>query len=154
VLYFTYGSNMNWTQMKTRCPSARFVGVAKLTDHRLAFSRRSVNRGCGVADAVRDAARSVWGAVFQISELDVGVLDKSEGYRSGRERNSYWRRACLVFLDGDEGRPVTAETYFADREPNPPPPNQAYKDIILSGARHWHLPDDYIAELEAIEVNG
>jgi hypothetical protein len=107
-----------------------------------------------VADVLRDAGRNVWGAVFEISELDVGVLDKSEGFRPGRKRNSYWRRECMVFLDGDEERPITAETYFADLEPNPPPPNQAYKDHILSGARHWHLPDDYIAELEAIEVCG
>jgi hypothetical protein len=152
VLYFAYGSNMDWGQMRKRCPSARFVGVANLPDHRLGFTRESVNRRCGVADAVREPGMNVWGAVFEVSELDVGVLDKSEGYRPGRERNSYWRRQCMVFLDGDEERPVTAETYFADPEPNPPPPNESYKGLILSGARHWHLPDKYIAELEAIEV--
>jgi hypothetical protein len=37
---------------------------------------------------------------------------------------------------------------------NPPVPNQAYKDLILFGARHWHLPDDYIGELERVEVAG
>ena len=47
-----------------------------------------------------------------------------------------------------------AQTYFADPQPNPPLPNQAYKDLILSGARHWRLPDDYVAELEAVEVSG
>ena len=150
--YFAYGSNMNWTQMKARCPWANFVGVAQLPDNRLAFTRKSVIPGCGVAAAVYEAGRGVWGAVFEISEFDVGALDKCEGYRPGGERNSYWRRECMVFLDGDEERPVTAETHIADREPNPPPPNQTYKDFILSGARHWHLPDEYIAELEAIEM--
>lgn len=149
---FGYGSNMNWTQMKARCPSATFIGIAQIPDHRLAFSRRSIGRGCGVADAVREAGRNIWGAVFELSELDLGMLDKSEGYRPGRERNSYLRRECMVFLDGDEGRPVTAETYFAKWETNPPPPNQTYKNLILSGARQWHLPDDYLTELEAIEV--
>jgi gamma-glutamylcyclotransferase len=154
VFYFAYGSNMDWGQMKNRCPSARFVGVAKLPDHRLAFTRRSVNLRCGVADAVREVGRNVWGVVFELSELDVGALDMSEGYRPGREQNSYWRRECMAFLDGDDDRPVAAEAYFADRELNPPLPNQAYKDLILSGARYWHLPDDYSAELEAIEVSG
>lgn len=154
MLYFAYGSNMDWAQMKTRCPSVTFVGVARLADHRLAFTRKSVNRGCGVADVVHETGRSVWGAVFQPSELDVGALDKSEGYRPGREKNSYWRRECMVFLDGDENRPVTAQTYFGDPQPDPPLPNQAYKDLILGGARHWHLPALYIAELEAIEVSG
>jgi hypothetical protein len=141
-------------QMKGRCPSARFAGVAKLPDHRLAFTRRSVTRGCGVADALPEARRSIWGVVFDISELDVGKLNKDEGYRPGRDTNSYWRRGCMVFLDGDEDQPITAETYFAKREMDPPPPNRAYMDLILSGARHWHLPADYIAELEAVEVRG
>lgn len=152
MLYFAYQSNMDWAQMKNRCASATFAGIAQFPDHRLAFTRNSINRGCGVADAVRDEGRSVWGALFEIAELDVGSLDKSEGYRRGREKNSYWRRECIVFLDGDVERPVTAQTYFAKREPNPPPPNQAYKDLILFAARHWHLPADYIAELEASAV--
>jgi gamma-glutamylcyclotransferase (GGCT)/AIG2-like uncharacterized protein YtfP len=154
VLYFAYGSNMDWAQMKGRCPSAAFVGVAQLPDHQLAFTRKSLNRGCGVADAVLEAGCTVWGAVFEISALEVGALDTSEGYRPGRDRNSYWRRACMVFLDGDGERPLTAYAYFAEREPNPPLPNQAYKDFILSGARYWHLPGHYIAELEAILVKG
>jgi hypothetical protein len=31
MLYFAYGSNMNWDQMRERCPSARFEFVAKGT---------------------------------------------------------------------------------------------------------------------------
>jgi cation transport regulator ChaC len=154
VLYFAYGSNMDWAQMRERCPSATFVGVARLADHRLAFTRKSVNRCCGVADVVPEQGGSVWGVVYQVPELEVGSLDKSEGYRPGRDKNSYSRRQCMVFLDGNENRPLTVETYCAERQPNPPLPNQAYKDLILSGARFWRLPADYIAELEAIEVDG
>jgi gamma-glutamylcyclotransferase (GGCT)/AIG2-like uncharacterized protein YtfP len=154
VLYFAYGSNMDWYQLKQRCPSANFVGVAKLPGHRLAFTRRSVNRGCGVADAVLEAGGIVWGVVYEISALDVGILDKTEGYQPGREKNSYRRCECMVFVDGDEARPVTAETYFAETESDAPLPNQAYKNLLLSGARHWNLPGDYFAKLEAIEVSG
>lgn len=153
VLYFAYGSNLNWEQMRDRCPSVGVVGAALLPDHRLAFTRHSVTRGCGVADAVRDVGRKLWGVVYKISDLDVGKLDKSEGYRPGREKNSYRRRECRVLLDGDKRRPLTVSTYFADPQRDPPRPNQAYKDLILSGARHWHLPDEYIQELERIEVD-
>ena len=49
MLYFAYGSNMEWKQMRERCPSAMFVCIAKLKDRRLAFTRKSKDRGCGVA---------------------------------------------------------------------------------------------------------
>ena len=154
MLYFAYGSNMNWQQMQERCPSARFVGIALLADHKLAFTRQSDRRGCGVADAVLERDRKIWGTVYEIGNLDVGKLDVSEGYRPGREKNSYWRRECLVLLDGAEQRPLTAYSYFGDPQSNPPLPNAEYKQLIVSGARHWHLPDEYVRDLEAIEVSG
>lgn len=154
MLYFACGSNMDWAQMKERCPSVRFVGVAKLPEHRLAFTRKSTKRGCGVADLVRDAGREVWGVVFEIPDLELGALDETEGYRPGRDKNSYWRRECMVFLDDDDGRPLTVAIYFAEPQANPPLPSKAYKDLILAGARHWNLPADYIAQLQGTEVAG
>lgn len=145
---------MDWCQMRYRCPSARFVDVALLPDHELAFTRWSENRCCGVADAVAAKGKEVWGVVYQIDERDVGALNKSEGFRPGRpkEENSYARELRHVFVDGDKRRPLEVEVYFANREDNPRP-NQAYKDLILSGARHWHLPTDYVENvLDAIQV--
>jgi len=57
-----------------------------------------------------------------------------------------------VFLDGDKSRPFEAETYFAEAQPNPPLPNQAYKLLIIGGAR-GRLPPDYVAELEQIQAD-
>jgi gamma-glutamylcyclotransferase (GGCT)/AIG2-like uncharacterized protein YtfP len=143
---------MNWNQMRERCPSSRFVGIAVLKDHKLAFTRKSVRLGCGVADVVAKDGAHVWGVVYEISDLNVGRLDLCEGFSPGRDKNSYYRRECLVLLDGDEKRPVTVSAYFADPQPNPPLPNAAYKILILTGARYWHLPEEYIRELEQIEV--
>jgi gamma-glutamylcyclotransferase len=154
MLNFAYGSNMDWHQMRERCPSSRFVGIAVLRDHKLAFTRGSVKRGCGVADVVGKDGSEAWGVVYEIADLDVGKLDVSEGFRPGRDKNSYYRRECLVFLDGEDQRPLTVSAYFADRQPNPPLPNAAYKNLILAGARHWHLPAEYISELEEIEISG
>jgi len=154
MFYFAYGSNMDCGQMRKRCPSARFVGVALLPDHKLAFTRESVDRRCGVADVVAEDGAQVWGVVHEITDLDVGKLDASEGFRPGRDKNSYYRRECLVFLDGEDQRPLTVSAYFGDPQPNPPLPNAAYRDLILTGARHWHLPEEYIRELEQIEVSG
>lgn len=154
MLYFAYGSNIDWNQMRKRCPSSRFVGVAVLHDHKLAFTRKSTTRDCGVADAVPEDGRDVWGVVYEITDLDVGKLDSSEGYWPGRVKNSYWRRECVVCVEEDEGRPLTVWAYFAEPQQNPPLPNAEYKELILSGARHWHLPEKYVRELEQIKVSG
>ena len=71
MLYFAYGSNMNWLQMQNRCPSARFLYRAVLPDYKLAFTRKSVKRGCGVADVVPARGQNAWGVVYEISNLDV-----------------------------------------------------------------------------------
>jgi hypothetical protein len=152
VFYFAYVSNMCERQMVQRCPSTRFVGVASLSDRRIAFTRSSVNRGCGVADAVKSPGHKLWGLVYELSDADVASLDRSEGYQAGRTRNCYWRRSCTVFLDGDDSRPFPAETYFAEAQPNPPRPNEAYKLLIVRGAR-GRLPPEYVSELELIEAD-
>lgn len=154
MLIFAYGSNMNWNQMRERCPSSRFVGIAVLRDHKLAFTRRSVKHACGVADVVADDGAEVWGVVFEITDLDVIRLDELEGFKPGRQKNSYCRRECLVYLDGEAQRQLLASAYFADPQPHPPLPSAAYLDLILVGARHWHLPEEYIRALEQVEICG
>ena len=37
MLYFAYGSNLNHNEMKLRCPSAKFLGVAELQGYELEF---------------------------------------------------------------------------------------------------------------------
>lgn len=152
VLYFAYGSNMDWSQMRGRCPSAQFVCVAKLPDHHLAFTRKSQHRGCGVGDAVPAKGSAVWGVIFQIDETDTGRLDQSEGFSPGRAQNSYVREERQALENGDPEKPMNAWVYFANRQPNPPLPNAEYKRLIVEGARYWHLPEQYIKELERIEV--
>jgi gamma-glutamylcyclotransferase (GGCT)/AIG2-like uncharacterized protein YtfP len=154
VLYFAYGSNLDWAQMRQRCPSARFVCVAKLPGHKLAFTHKSRDRGCGVADVIPDANAEVWGAVYQIDERDIGSLDGSEGYSPGRAlaQNSYNRKEQHVFSDGDSKKPLATWIYIAQRQENPHLPNAAYKNLIVEGAKFWHLPAQYIAELEKMEI--
>lgn len=153
MLYFAYGSNMDWDQMRERCPSARFVGVAKLPGHRLAFSRRSRKRNCGVADAVEDQGSDVWGVVYEIDDQDIARLDVAEGYSPGRAKNAYRREERHVFVDGAKSTPLSVAVYFAIPEENPSLPNEDYKSQILKGANHWHLPQEYIRDvLERIEA--
>lgn len=153
ILYFAYGSNLYWEQMQGRCPSAKFLAVAKLPGHRLAFPRKSGKWNGAVADAVPDPQCEVWGAVYEITPADLAALDGCEGYVPGRKGNAYERRQCEVWLEGDPGNPRTVEVYFAVPQENPGLPSREYVDRIVKGARFWKLPQEYISGvLEKIET--
>ena len=153
MLYFAYGSNMNWDQIRSRCPSAQFAFVARAEGYVLAFTRFSQNRKCGVADIVASAGNVVWGVVFDIPNNEIGQLDKSEGYRPerARELNAYERSQLEVIHQGNANSPITVWTYFVvSKSKLPLKPAVEYKVLILDGARYWGLPAAYIERLERI----
>lgn len=155
MLYFAYGSNLDPAQLDSRCPRWRFVAVARLDDHRLAITRESSVRRCGVADVIPAPGESVWGAIFDVDDAGMKRLDEAEGFAPGREANAYTRRQItVVAVDGAGGagdRRVEVETYIANKDKSPPPPpSPEYLSQILRGARHWNLPPGHIARIEAL----
>jgi gamma-glutamylcyclotransferase len=153
--YFAYGSNMDGRQMEQRCPVARFLCVARLADHRLAFTRYSRERGCGVADIIPKAGECVWGVVYELSESDLSRLDCYEGYKPGShaQGNAYNREKVAVFAGGRAGEVLSAYAYVVSaKRHDAPPPSQAYLRHLLCGARRWRLPESYIRCLEAVRT--
>lgn len=138
-MYFAYGSNMSDEQIRERCPSHRFVCVAHLRGYRLAFTRRSEKRGCGVADVVAAEDKSVWGVVFEMTDADLAALDRHEGVHL--KPPAYVRKSVQV-LAGDQS--VDAITYevFA-KSSSQHVPNADYLGLITAGARKWGLPQGY-----------
>ena len=154
MLYFAYGSNMHSAQMKERCPLAKFVCRAKLPSHRLAFTLKSVERDCGVADVLPDDEKAVWGVVYELPENELKDLDKDESFRPGRpdDQNKYTRERHYVWPEGDAKRALLVALYRGHPQLDPPLPSNDYKRLILEGARHWNLPAEYIRELESIQT--
>ncbi len=154
MLYFAYGSNMAWDQMQSRCPSAQFIAVASLPDHRLVFPCYSVTRGCDVASIAEAEGEVIWGVVYRIGDADQGALDACEGFNPYRdpERNAYEPIKTVVFLRGDPVQPLDVFTYVAQLQAKftPSGPSAEYRALILSGARYWQLPADYLCAIEAI----
>ena len=152
MFYFAYGSNLDWAQMKKRCPSVRFVAVARLVGYKLAFTRFSDRRLCGVADVVEAEGSVVWGVVYEIDERDFEPLDQYEGYLAGRTRNAY-ERVELTVLHNGQSQPAAAWIYVvcekSDREHAP---NAEYKRLMTEGARYWGLPQEYVSRLDALPV--
>ncbi len=158
VLYFAYGSNLDWPQMQRRCPSAEFVCVAELKNHRLGFTRwsPSANRRCGVADVLPDNDQSVWGVVYRMHADEFIALDAIEGYDPQRqvEAGAYSRKETVVWESGNNGDTRTVELYQVHNPTQTYPTSAVYKAHLVRGAHHWRLPVAYIAFLEAIPVDG
>lgn len=148
-LYFAYGSNMAVGQLSERCPSMRFVTIARLSGYALAFTRWSTKRQCGVADVVPQGCAEVWGASFELSDLDLLALDRHEG--ANLKTPAY--RRITVDVESPDGSLLSAQTYeVAAKSKAPLAPNYDYIHLLLDGARHWRLPADYVRALEKIEV--
>jgi gamma-glutamylcyclotransferase (GGCT)/AIG2-like uncharacterized protein YtfP len=142
--YFAYGANMADDVMAGFCPGHRLLGVAELPDHRLAFTRRSIRTGTGVADVVPDAGHSVWGVLYELSESDLDALDRKEGNGWAYERVSVAVRMAGEVAD------VPALTYrVCEPEPAEVQPSAAYLDGLIAAAKARGLPPAYTAELEA-----
>jgi len=152
MLYFAYGSNMDWAQMQQRCPDAGFRAIGLLEGHRLCFPRRSKLRECGVASIQPVAGERVWGVVYEVSTTGLAALDGHEGYEEGREKhlNRYNRMEIQVLQGGETARRTAVWTYVAVAEETPPLPSMAYMAHLLAGAATWGLPADYQAGLRAV----
>jgi len=153
MLYFAYGSNLDWERMKERCPSAEFFCKASLPDYRIDFTRKSKKLNCGVSDIIWDEDNKVYGVVYRINEIDLGKLDKREGYIPQGDKNAYKRIEIMVLEEDNREKPITAFTYeVVKKEFGKHKPNRKYKDFIVNGAKFWDLPKEYIRFLENIET--
>jgi len=138
LAYFAYGANMAEGVMQAHCPRHVFAGIGELPDHRLAFTRRSVRTGTGVADVVVDAGSSVWGVLYEVEDL--AGLDAKEG--AGW---AYVHYEVTVRV-GDDVRKATT---YKVREPEPTQvrPSDVYVAGILEAARERGLPASYVESI-------
>jgi hypothetical protein len=146
MLYFAYGSNMDWYRIiqNDRAPSAQFLLRATRPDHRLAFTRYSTKQKTGTADVLPAVGSLVWGALFDIDPADQGKLDAAEGVRNG----AYRATMVSVLIDGDPNRAVRASTYVvSDKMTTHQPPASWYLNHIIRGAVRWDLPAAYVDAL-------
>jgi gamma-glutamylcyclotransferase len=153
MLYFAYGSNMDWDEMHACCPSARFSFTARLDGYKLAFTHRSERRKCAVADVLSALGCCVWGVIYDIgAPRDIDSLNRKEGYCPGRAKNAYAPLSVMVRPHGGE-KLFSAETYsVCCKETANSKPNTQYRALLVEGAEHWQLPGDYIQQLATIEV--
>ena len=143
--YFAYASNMASDVIARLCPGHRYLGAASLADHRLAFTRRSVKTGTGVADIVPSPGETVWGALYEIEDRQLAAIDRKEGLGWA------YTRVRIPILLAKSRQEYRALTYMViHREPTEISPSRQYLDNIIAAARARGLPIPYIKQLEAV----
>ncbi|PIE66050.1 MAG: gamma-glutamylcyclotransferase [Deltaproteobacteria bacterium] len=126
-LYFAYGANLEGTQMRRRCPSARLVGAAILDGYRLGFAGRSASWGGGVAALFRDPGNTVIGVIWAPTEEDLHDLDRYEGHP-----HAYRRKLLLVRAGGPRRWRVNV---YVKETAEQTTPSDAYVKVIWRAYR-------------------
>lgn len=132
MYYFAYGSNLNKQQMKERCPDSQPKFVALLPNYKMVFWGWLRRWRGGVASIRLSRGDKVLGAIYQISDRDLRLLDKYEGCPG-----TYNRLKVTVF--DEDNNPVEAVTYIKAGQLEETPPSPAYLAIIQQGCRDWGI---------------
>lgn len=90
-LYLAYGANTNLSNMKSRCPEAKYICNITLHHHRLVFR--------GVADVVPNRGSKAVCAMWLITPECERALDRFEGFPT-----LYVKRYVTVHLQGQRHR--------------------------------------------------
>ena len=125
ILYGAYGANTNRRHMRTRCPTAKYVGNCVLHDFALVFR--------GVADVIDVPHSEVICALWEIMPADERALDTFEGYPS-----HYTKRYARIQYRG-ESRLVMLYVMAGDRIDVHEPPH-SYEDTLREGYRACGMP--------------
>ncbi|KAL4752188.1 hypothetical protein BDW72DRAFT_172260 [Aspergillus terricola var. indicus] len=92
-IYFAYGGNIHLKQMVKRCPSARYLGVAKLHGYRWQINERGYANVVEVSTETRESPTPVQGLCYLIGAEDELKLDRAEGVPT-----AYQKRVLRVEL--------------------------------------------------------
>jgi len=161
--YFAYGSNINaravadWSRHFGHKPPALKAGRAGVVDnYRLCFSIYSEYWGGGLADIIYDPGKYVMGALFDVTEAELAVLDAKVERKldpAGKEIGLYKRIEVKVAPLG-KGEPVQAITYQGvTAEKYHVPPTQHYMDLLIQGAYGYGLSMMWMSYLKSFSTH-
>lgn len=93
--YLAYGSNLNLTQMKHRCPNAEVYGTAVITGYELLFKG---SKSGNYLTIEQKTGGMVPVGVFRVSPSDEKALDRYEGFPS-----FYYKRDMVLTVTKTNG---------------------------------------------------
>ena len=139
--YFAIASMMNPISLRLRDLSPVTSRPAELLDYELGFFG-----GMGFAEAIPKKGCSFHGVVHTFTEKDMQHLDHLEGHL-------YIRTPATARLYDTTLISVTVycRTPGASHEPTTAQPQERYLDIMIEGAQHFGVKEEYVRMLQNID---
>ena len=125
-LYVAYGSNLNVHQMRFRCPDARVVGTAEISDYQLLFKGSKTGSYLTIE---KKKGGMVPVVVWEVTADDEKRLDAYEGYP-----NFYYKKNMKITL-AETGKIINAFVYIMNEERKLGIPSYAYVRTCVQGYR-------------------
>ena len=130
--YFAYACNLSRQQMSERCPDSQLKFRAILPNYKLIFAGWSRKWRGGTASIKPFQGEKVVGAVYEISERDLRLLDRHEGYPTVHNRLN-------VLVITEDGKAIKAVTYIKREQSEETQPSREYLAVIQQGYRDWRI---------------
>jgi gamma-glutamylcyclotransferase len=159
--YFAYGSNLNGRAVAEWCrhhghraPALKGGRPGILDNYRLCFPLFSEFWGGGVADIIYDPGKYVAGALYELTEPEVKILDAKVGRKmEGDKEAGLYKRIDVKIAPLGKGQPVMAATYQGvNIEKYHVPPTQHYMDLLIQGAYSHGLSMMWIQYLQSFSI--
>ena len=132
MYYFAYASNLSHGQMSERCPDSQPRLRATLPNYKLIFAGWSRKWRSGTASIKPFQGEKVVGAVYEISERDLRLLDKYENCPA-----IYNHLNVLVITE--DGDAIRAVTYIKRQQSEETQPSREYLAVIQQGYKDWEI---------------
>ena len=118
--YIAYGSNMDFSQMRRRCPDAELVGTGLIKGYELLFK----GSGSGSYATIEKKARAkVPVLVWRISTSDEDALDRYEGFPA-----FYYKTQLPIKMQ--DGAEITGMAYIMHEDRALGLPSRVYERVL------------------------
>jgi hypothetical protein len=118
--YIAYGSNMDFAQMRRRCPDAELVGAGIVKGYELLFK----GSGSGSYATIEKKARAkVPVLVWRISPSDENALDRYEGFPT-----FYYKMQLPIKMQ--DGAEITGMAYIMHEDRALGLPSRVYERVL------------------------
>ena len=144
--YIAYGSNLNVSQMRMRCPDARIIGTSEIENYQLLF--KGSLTGAYLTIEHKEGAR-VPVAIWSVTKEDEKALDRYEGYP-----NFYYKKGITLDIKGiktGKVRTKDAFVYIMHEERRIGIPSDYYVYTCLEGYKDFGFDKKFL--FDAIEIS-